>query len=103
MEISLIKIQNYRNFIERIFEFEPEGALIHGRNGIGKTNLLEAIAYLAFGKSFQNCKDAELINFSKAFFRLESHFKLAEKEHLIRQVHSRYDMTNKYDTDSKYI
>ncbi len=26
-----------------------------------------------------------------------------EKERLIRQVRSRYDMTNKYDNDSKYI
>ncbi|MDO9578206.1 MAG: DNA replication/repair protein RecF [Candidatus Cloacimonadales bacterium] len=83
MEISYLKIQNYRNFRERKFEFEPEGTLILGRNGIGKTNLLEAIAYLAFGKSFQNSKDAELINFSKAFFRLEGRFKLSEKDHFI--------------------
>lgn len=83
MEISYLKILNYRSFIECIFEFEPEGALIQGRNGIGKTNLLEAVAYLAFGKSFQNSKDAELINFSKAFFRLEGRFKLSEKEHFI--------------------
>jgi DNA replication and repair protein RecF len=83
LEISYLKILNYRSLIENIFEFEPEGALIHGRNGIGKTNLLEAIAYLAFGKSFQNSKDAELINFSKAFFRLEGRFNLTEKEHFI--------------------
>lgn len=83
MEILSLKIQNYRNFAEREFEFEPEGALILGRNGAGKTNLLEAIAYLAFGKSFQNGKDAELINFSKAFFRLEGNFRIAENQHFI--------------------
>jgi DNA replication and repair protein RecF len=80
LEIKYLKLLNFRNFTESVFQFQPAGALILGRNGIGKTNLLEAIAYFAFGKSFQNSKDADLINFSKAFFRLEGIFNLSEKE-----------------------
>ena len=83
MEILSLKLQNYRNIIDTVFRFTPAGSLIHGRNGIGKTNLLEAIAYLAFGKSFQNSNDADLINFSKAFFRLEGRFRIGVKEHSI--------------------
>lgn len=80
MEIYYLKLSNFRNFIDAEFNFQPKGALIYGLNGIGKTNLLEAIAYFAFGKSFQNNKDIELINFSKAFFRLEGKFKLSSRE-----------------------
>ncbi len=61
------------------FSFQPQGALIVGCNGVGKTNLLEAISYFAFGKSFQNSKDLELINFSKAFFRLEGEARIGEQ------------------------
>ncbi|HPR16651.1 MAG TPA: DNA replication and repair protein RecF [Candidatus Cloacimonadota bacterium] len=80
MEIDYLKLINFRNFINREFRFEAVGALIHGRNGVGKTNLLEAISYFAFGKSFQNSKDAELINFLKAFFRLEGRIGLNGKK-----------------------
>lgn len=100
MEISLIKLQNFRNYSERVFKFEPEGALVHGRNGIGKTNLLEAISYLAFGKSFQNSNDAELINFSKAFFRLEGNCRITGKEHFIEAAADKKRKIIKIDENS---
>ncbi len=81
MEISDLKLINYRSFGEQYLKFDTKGSLLFGKNGIGKTNLLEAIAYFAFGKSFRANKDFELINFSKDFFRLEAHFNLNEKKH----------------------
>lgn len=77
MEIKYLRLNNYRNFAEQEFDFSAEGALIHGKNGIGKSNLLEAISYFAFGKSIQNLKDIDLINFSKAFFRIEGEFSIS--------------------------
>jgi len=79
LEISLLQLQNFRNFSELELNFKPEGALIHGKNGIGKTNLLEAISFFAFGKSFRTKHDVDLINFSKAFFRLEANFTINGK------------------------
>jgi len=79
--ISSLKIKNFRNYSDIKLNFFPEGALIIGENGIGKTNLLESISYFAFGKSFQTTKDLELINFSKAFFRLEADFTIKNKSH----------------------
>jgi len=46
------------------------GAIITGDNGIGKTNLLEAIYYLAFGKSFRTIQDTEIIRFQQNYFRI---------------------------------
>jgi DNA replication and repair protein RecF len=81
LEVLSLKLRNFRNFTELELVFEPEGALIHGNNGIGKTNLLEAISYFAFGKSFRTSSDLDLINFSKAFFRIEGSFKLKNTIH----------------------
>lgn len=89
MQISSIKIENFRNYSELNLTFDPEGALIIGDNGIGKTNLLESISYFAFGKSFLTSRDLELINFSKAFFRLEANFIINGKEHFFEAASDR--------------
>lgn len=83
MEFAKLRLYNYRNFAEKDYSFSPAGALIQGKNGIGKSNLLEAISYFAFGKSVRNNKDLDLINFSKAFFRIEGEFYIGKKLHLI--------------------
>ncbi|MCF7858037.1 MAG: DNA replication/repair protein RecF [Candidatus Cloacimonetes bacterium] len=74
MLISSIKIKNFRNYRDFELKFAPAGALIFGNNGIGKTNLLEAISYFAFGRSFRTSKDSEIINFSEEYFRIEADF-----------------------------
>lgn len=80
MYIKKLKLENFRNYEDFEIEFAPEGCLIHGMNGLGKTNLLEAIGYFAFGKSFQTGSDLDLINFSKAFFRIEGTFHLNDQD-----------------------
>jgi DNA replication and repair protein RecF len=82
LEILSLKLENYRNYLNFKINFPSEGAIITGRNGIGKTNILEAIAYSAFGKSTQQANDSELINFSKAFFRIEAKIMIENKQHL---------------------
>ncbi len=58
--------------------FAPEGALITGKNGIGKTNLLEAIAYSAYGKSIRSAPDAEVMRFNQSAFHLAGFFQYRE-------------------------
>jgi len=87
--ISSLKIENFRNYSNFKLKFDPEGALILGENGIGKTNLLESISYFAFGKSFQTSRDLELINFSKAFFRIEAEFLIKNKSHFFEAASDR--------------
>lgn len=81
MEVLDLKLLNYRNFANVNITFDPSGVLLYGKNGVGKTNILEAISFFAFGKSIKLNKDNELINFSKAFFRLEANFKLKSSKH----------------------
>jgi DNA replication and repair protein RecF len=68
--------------------FAPEGALITGKNGIGKTNLLEAIAYSAYGKSIRSAPDIEVIRFNQTTFQLDGFFQYREKPLQIKVIFS---------------
>lgn len=47
---------------------------ITGNNGVGKTNLLDAIYYLCFTRSYFNAQDAQNVTFGYEGFRLEGRF-----------------------------
>ncbi len=62
------------------FIFSDKINLIVGRNGIGKTNILDGIYYLASVRSNSNATDAMLVRQSQDFFRLEGVFLTKELE-----------------------
>src|SRR3954449_2694421 len=53
-------------------ELPPGGTAIIGDNGQGKTNLLEAIYYLAIFRSFRGAPDEQLVRFGEETFRVEA-------------------------------
>ncbi len=52
-QITTLRLSHFRNFAEAEFSFSPGINAIIGRNGSGKTSILEAIYFLAYGKSFR--------------------------------------------------
>ena len=74
--ISLVQFKNYPtgsfNFHERI-------VAICGRNGIGKTNLLDAIYYLCFSKSYFARSDSQHVQYGAQGFRIEGRFELEDE------------------------
>ena len=60
-----VKIENFRNIASASVTFTNGVNLLHGDNAQGKTNLLEAIYFIALGKSFRPAKEAELIRFGE--------------------------------------
>jgi DNA replication and repair protein RecF len=77
--LNSLEITDYRNYRALSLDFDPRGAIITGDNGIGKTNLLEAVYYLAFGKSFRTTHDQDLIRFDSPFFRVKGIFTKGEE------------------------
>jgi len=65
MFITDINLYNFRNFLNKKFTFKNKKTLIFGKNGSGKTSILEAIYVLSFGKSFRSKKDINLITLGK--------------------------------------
>lgn len=80
MKINSLKLINYRNFNQSTLAFKSRGAVIYGKNGTGKTNILESICLFAFGKSFKNAPDTDLINFGADFFRIEAEFEIGKEQ-----------------------
>lgn len=61
MKIDVLKLYNFRNYKQLTVSFNPQLNLIYGKNGSGKTNLVEAIYVLALSRSFRLVGDKTLI------------------------------------------
>ena len=73
MRILSASLRGFRNLQESVFEFSPRVNLVLGRNGEGKTNLLEALNFFALGRSHRGAKIDDMIGFGQdsVFARLE--------------------------------
>ncbi|MDR1498687.1 MAG: DNA replication/repair protein RecF [Rickettsiales bacterium] len=60
--ISEIVINNFRNYVNRKIEFFSDFNVIVGANGVGKTNILEAISIFSNSRGLRNAEISELIN-----------------------------------------
>lgn len=69
--ISKIRLQNFRNLPDAVFEFSNKVTVIVGSNASGKTNLLESIYLISTGKSFKANVETQLINIEKDFARVK--------------------------------
>ena len=81
MHLDKIKINNFKNYNSIMINFSPEVNFIFGKNGAGKTNLLDAIYYLSYTKSALNTTDYENIKKGKNFFKIEGSFNKKEKKY----------------------
>ncbi len=63
MHLESLKIYNFRNLQDTEVTFDPGVNFFIGKNGQGKTNLVEAINFLSSGRSFRTQKSKELIRF----------------------------------------
>ena len=70
MIIKSVKLTNFRNHSEYILECNGETSLILGKNGCGKTSVLEALYIAMQGKSFR-AVDSEILKRGKEFYRIE--------------------------------
>ena len=79
MFINHITILNYRNIVECDLTFSPKINCFLGNNGMGKTNLLDAIYYLSFCKSHLTPFDNQVIKHDADFFMIQGEYTFGEK------------------------
>ena len=68
MFIKEINLKNFRNYDSLNLSVSPEINVIYGKNGYGKTNILEAMFLCSIGKSFRTNHDIEMIKQGKDSF-----------------------------------
>ena len=66
MRLNSLQLVNFRNYNNLYLEFNKKVNLLLGKNGQGKTNIVESIYMLSFGKSFRTNRDKEIIKFDNA-------------------------------------
>lgn len=72
MRLLTLDIRSFRSHADTSLQLGDGVTLIHGRNGTGKTNILEAIHYLCLTKSFLSSSDSDCLRFDAAHFELEA-------------------------------
>ena len=68
MYLEKLSLSNYRNYESLIKNFSAQINVLKGANAQGKTNLLEAIYYLAIGKAYRSIREDQLIKWGNDRF-----------------------------------
>ena len=75
MTLEQLTIMNYKNIVEAQLQFSPKVNCLIGNNGMGKTNVLDAIYYLSYCKSFTSNNDhSAAINHQAPFMMLQGRY-----------------------------
>lgn len=74
MVLDTISILNYKNIAEAHLDFSPNVNCLIGDNGMGKTNVLDAIHYLSFCKSYINQSDTSVIKHDEQYMMLQGKY-----------------------------
>lgn len=79
MYLKKISLFNYKNFSEVTFDFDSKINCFVGKNGVGKTNVLDAIYHLSLGKSYFNPLAVQNIKHGEEFFVVDGEFEKNER------------------------
>ena len=83
MFLNKLSLINYKNFDSQNFDFDEKINCFVGPNGIGKTNVLDAVYHLSFGKSYFNPVSTQNIRHEEDFFVIDGEFIKKEREEKI--------------------
>ncbi|WP_047546545.1 DNA replication/repair protein RecF [Psychroserpens sp. Hel_I_66] len=79
MILNTLSLVNYKNFEQQDFQFDTKINCFVGSNGVGKTNALDAIYHLSFGKSYFNPIASQNIKHDEDFFVVDGIFEKNDK------------------------
>lgn len=83
MFLKNLSLINYKNFESQNFEFDAKINCFVGANGIGKTNILDAIYHLSLGKSYFNPIATQNIKHGSDFFVIDGTFTKDDRDEKI--------------------
>ncbi len=90
LHLQVLKLSNFKNYETAQLEFSASLNCIVGENGMGKTNLLDAIHLLCLGKSHFQSSDKQIQRIGADFYRVEGLFqRVSKKEQLVVKFQKR--------------
>ena len=79
MYLQKLSLLNFKNVTAKTFDFDKKINCFVGNNGVGKTNVLDAIYYLSFAKSYFNPVASQNIKHGEDFFMIEGDYELNDR------------------------
>lgn len=79
MHLQQLSLVNYKNMASATFSFDAKINCFVGNNGVGKTNVLDAIYYLSYTKSYFNAVATQNIKHDEDFFMIEGDYLMQEE------------------------
>lgn len=79
MQLEELSLLNYKNFETQTFSFDEKINCFVGQNGVGKTNVLDAIYHLSFGKSYFNPITGQNMRHGTDFFVVEGTYQKEDR------------------------
>lgn len=80
MYLKQIELNQFRNISREKIDFSEHINIIHGRNGQGKTSILEAIFFLSITKSFRAKSEKIVLQHDKEYFQINGFFETDTKD-----------------------
>jgi len=80
MHLQSLHLINFKNYEEAEIQLSSNVNCFVGKNGSGKTNILDAVYYLSFCKSYLNVMDRQNIRFDQGFFSIQGTWEKEDKE-----------------------
>lgn len=92
MQLKQLILHNFRNYVDQSITFSPGINSIYGKNGAGKTSLLEALYLLSTGRSFRTTHLTDLIHKDSNYFYIQIYF---EKDQIEQTLSIGFDGKNR--------
>ena len=83
MFLKQISVVNYKSILSQAYVFSPTINCFVGDNGVGKTNLLDAIYHLGMAKSYFTTSAVQNVRHGEEFYLIEGQFRQEEREEQI--------------------
>lgn len=83
MILKSITLTNYKSFSAKTVNLDPKINCFIGPNGVGKSNVLDAIYHLSFGKSYFNPISSQNIKHGEDFFAIKGLYRNESKEEVV--------------------
>jgi len=97
MIVNKLKLSNFRNHKNLSLEIDPATTFIIGDNGVGKTNILEALHMLSTSKSFRARYDSDVINYPAKFSTIKASIKTSDEKYDLELQVSRRESGRSHD------
>lgn len=83
MFLQKLSLVNFKNFESKSFVFDAKINCFVGNNGVGKTNVLDAIYYLSFARSYFSPIATQNIRHEEDFFMIEGEYDMDERTNIV--------------------